>query len=130
LHVGVKGTGKDNLLAFISATPRKAVINENTVKMADVNFMCVHKKLRNKKLAPILMKEIKRRLNLQNIWSGVYTSGDVFPHPFAQAPYFHRSLNAKKNVETGFSVLPQNEPLARYVKRMKLHGLMQMDLKG
>jgi len=98
--------------------------------MAEINFLCVHKKLRTKKLAPILIKEITRRVNLKNIWSAVYTSGDVIPHPFSFAPYYHRSLNPKKNVEVGFSTLPVSEPMARYVKRMKLHGLMDINLVG
>lgn len=129
-HVGVKPVGKNNLLGFISATPVKTTVNEQTVRMAEINFLCVHKKLRSKKLAPILIKEITRRVNLHNIWSAVYTSGDVIPHPFSFAPYLHRSLNPKKNVETGFSTLPSNEPLARYVKRMKIHGLKDIDLIG
>ena len=129
-HIGVKATGKDNLLGFVAATPMKSVINKEVVKIAQTNFLCVHKKLRKKKLAPILIKEITRRVNLHNVWSGIFTSGEVYPHPFTIAPYFHRSLNTKKAVETGFSALPPNEPLPRYVKRMKIHGMMDMALIG
>jgi glycylpeptide N-tetradecanoyltransferase len=67
-HVGVKATGKDGLLAFISGTPRKVQCNENVLRVSVVNFLCVHKKLRSKKLAPILIKEITRRCNLHNVW--------------------------------------------------------------
>jgi hypothetical protein len=32
--------------------------------MVEINFLCVHKKLRDKRLAPLLIKEITRRVNL------------------------------------------------------------------
>lgn len=67
--VGVRASqGKKNLLAFIAAIPVKTVVNGKAIDMAEVNFLCVHKKLRSKKLAPIMIKEVTRRVNLQNIW--------------------------------------------------------------
>jgi len=33
------------------------------MKVANVNFLCVHKKLRKKRLTPVLIKEITRRIN-------------------------------------------------------------------
>jgi glycylpeptide N-tetradecanoyltransferase len=38
------------------------------IKMVEINFLCVHKKLRSKRLAPVLIKEITRRVNLKGIW--------------------------------------------------------------
>ena len=64
--VGVRGNGKLN--GFISAIPVTMVVNGNTVKMAEVNFLCVHKKIRDKKLAPQLIRELTRRVNMKNIW--------------------------------------------------------------
>jgi hypothetical protein len=34
----------------------------------EINFLCVHKKLRSKRLAPVLIKEVTRRVNLQGIF--------------------------------------------------------------
>jgi glycylpeptide N-tetradecanoyltransferase len=120
-HIGVRATsGKKALLGFISGTPVKSMVNGKAIEMAEVNFLCVHKKLRTKKLAPILIKEVTRRVNLSNVWQAFYTSGTVFPMPFTATPYFHRHLNPKKNVETGFAQLPQGEPMARYCKRLKI----------
>ncbi len=36
--------------------------------MVEINYLCVHKKLRSKRLGPVLIKEITRRVNMQNIW--------------------------------------------------------------
>lgn len=33
--------------------------------MVEINFLCVHKVLRDKRLAPVLIQEITRRVNLQ-----------------------------------------------------------------
>lgn len=43
-------------------------LNKSTMMMAEINFLCVHKDLRAKRLAPVLIKEITRRVNLHNIW--------------------------------------------------------------
>jgi glycylpeptide N-tetradecanoyltransferase len=67
-HVGVKSTSNGKLLAFISGTPVKTKVKDNTLKMAEINYLCVHKQLRQKKLAPVMIKEITRRVNLHNIW--------------------------------------------------------------
>jgi glycylpeptide N-tetradecanoyltransferase len=49
--------------------------------------------LRTKKLAPVLIKEITRRVNKCDIWQAVYTAGVVIPPPITAATYYHRSLN-------------------------------------
>lgn len=67
-HVGVRATKTQKLLGFISGIPVKVRVKEQTAKMAEINYLCVHKKLRAKRLAPVLIKEITRRVNLQNIW--------------------------------------------------------------
>lgn len=50
-------------------------------KMVEINFLCVHKKLRSKRVAPVLIREITRRVNLQGIFQAVYTAGVVLPKP-------------------------------------------------
>lgn len=66
-HVGVRADGKDGksqLYGFITGTVVKNVIRGETVKMVEINFLCVHKKLREKRLGPTLIKEVTRRVNL------------------------------------------------------------------
>ena len=43
-------------------------LHEKIVEMAEINFLCVHKKLRAKRLTPMLIKEVTRRINRKNIW--------------------------------------------------------------
>ncbi len=58
---------KKKLCAFISAIPIYLMIEKKKIKMAKVNFLCITKKLREKRLAPILIKELTRRINLKKI---------------------------------------------------------------
>ena len=67
--------------------------------MTEINFLCVHKKIRSKRLAPVLIKEITRRVHVKDMWQAVYTAGVVIPTPISQTRYHHRSLNPKKLIE-------------------------------
>jgi hypothetical protein len=40
--------------------------NHSAIKAVEINFLCVHKKLRSKRLAPVLIKEVTRRVNLES----------------------------------------------------------------
>lgn len=88
-----------------------------TFDSAEINFLCVHKKLRSKRLAPVLIKEVTRRVNLVNIWQAVYTAGVVLPTPFSTCRYYHRNLNPPKLVDIGFSPLPRGSTIARLVRQ-------------
>ena len=41
---------------------------EKKKNLVEINFLCVHKKLRAKRLAPVLIREITRRVNLTGIF--------------------------------------------------------------
>lgn len=118
--VGVRVTSSKKLVGFISGIPADIQVNSNLMKMVEINFLCVHKKLRSRRLAPVLIKEITRRVNLQDIWQATYTAGVVLPTPIAKARYWHRSLNPKKLIEVGFSRLAKNMTMARTVKLYRL----------
>lgn len=119
-HLGVRAEEAGTLLGFISAIPAKIRAYEHAIPMVEINFLCVHKKLRTKRLAPLLIKEITRRVNRQNIWQAVYTAGVVLPNPIVSAQYYHRSLNPKKLIEIGFSGLPRHAKISTMQKLYKL----------
>jgi glycylpeptide N-tetradecanoyltransferase len=120
-HVGVRlTTGKKKLMGFITGVPAEMSVYGTHKRMAEINFLCVHKKLRSKRLAPVLIKEITRRVNLTGVWQAVYTAGVVLPKPVAKNRYYHRSLNPKKLIEIGFSHLQARMTLSRTQKLYKL----------
>ncbi|ODA79476.1 hypothetical protein RJ55_05069 [Drechmeria coniospora] len=105
-HVGVRATQSRKLVAFISAIPCRLRVREKFIMCSEVNFLCIHKKLRGKRLAPVLIKEITRISNLNGVWQGLFTAGIVLPKPVSTCRYFHRSINWQKLNECGFSPLP------------------------
>lgn len=107
-------------MGFITGIPANIQVHEGTIGMAEINFLCVHKKLRSKRLAPVLIKEITRRVNKENIWQAVYTAGVVLPRPVSECRYYHRSLNPKKLIDVGFSHLGPRMTMARTVKLFKV----------
>jgi glycylpeptide N-tetradecanoyltransferase len=117
---GVRTKSNNKLVAFISAVPAHIKVYKEQVEVVEINFLCVHKKLRSKRLAPVLIKEITRRANLAGVFQAVYTAGTVLPVPVASARYFHRSLNPKKLVKVGFSRLGHRMTMARMQKLYKL----------
>merc|ERR1719270_1710159 len=67
-HVGVRVTKNNKLFGFISAVPATIRVYDKTVKMVEINFLCVHKRLRSKRLAPVLIREITRRVNCKGLF--------------------------------------------------------------
>lgn len=55
--------------------------------MVEVNFLCVHKKLRSKRVAPVLIREISRRVQKQGLFQAVYSASSVLPTPVASCRY-------------------------------------------
>ncbi|CRK90794.1 CLUMA_CG004484, isoform A [Clunio marinus] len=119
-HVGVRVAKSGRLIAFISAIPAEVKVYERKLKVVEINFLCVHKKLRSKRLAPVLIREITRRVNLTGIFQAVYTAGVVLPKPVTTCRYWHRSLNPKKLIDVNFSCLSRNMTMQRTIKLYKL----------
>lgn len=114
--------------------------------MVEVNFLCVHKKLRFKRVAPVLIKEITRQVHKQGIFQAIYSTSAVLPKPIASSRYeraltaflitimchlnsflcivgkrsWHRSLNPRKLIELNFSSLTNNMTLQRVIKLNRL----------
>ncbi|KAF4463642.1 glycylpeptide N-tetradecanoyltransferase [Fusarium albosuccineum] len=119
-HVGVRASQSRKLVAFISAIPVKLRVRENFITCSEVNFLAIHKKLRGKRLTPVLIKEITRRSNQNEIWQGLYTAGVVLPKPVSTCRYFHRALNWQKLYECGFSPLPPNSKPQYQIRKYAL----------
>ncbi|XP_035902563.1 glycylpeptide N-tetradecanoyltransferase [Anopheles stephensi] len=119
-HCGVRVVKSGRLVGFISAIPGTLNVHRKKQRMVEINFLCVHKKLRSKRLAPVLIREITRRVNLTGIFQAVYTAGVVLPKPVSSCRYWHRSLNPKKLIDVKFSYLSRNMTMQRTIKLYKL----------
>ncbi|ERF68035.1 Glycylpeptide N-tetradecanoyltransferase [Endocarpon pusillum Z07020] len=116
-HIGVRATKSRKLVASIFGIPVHIRIRDVDLKATEINFLCIHKKLRSKRLAPLLIKEVTRRCYLAGIYQAIYTAGVVLPKPVGTCRYFHRPLDWLKLYDVGFSPLPPGSTKARMITR-------------
>lgn len=126
LHVCVRVKANNKLVALITGIPAHINAHGKVVEMVEINFLCVHKRLRAKRLTPVLIKEVTRRVNLGNVWQAVYTAGVVLPKPVARNRYYHRSLNPKKLIDISFSRLQPRMTLSMTIKLYKVPASTQV----
>ncbi|KAI0041127.1 N-myristoyl transferase [Auriscalpium vulgare] len=119
-HVGVRVSSNKKLVAFISGVPITLRVRNHTVHASEINYLCIHKKLRAKRLAPVLIKEVTRQCNLKGIFQAIYTAGVVLPTPVSTCRYYHRTLNVPKLVDVKFTYVPRNMTIARMIRQYKV----------
>lgn len=132
-HIGVRAKSKEEgkkgkLVAFISAIPVELKVRKNTLKASEVNFLTIHRKLRSKRLAPVLIKEVTRKCFRSGVYQALYTAGTLLPTPVATCKYFHRSLDWEHLYATGFSHLPPGSNTTR--QRIKYNLPSKPSLKN
>eukprot|EP01059_Diplonema_ambulator_P002760 TRINITY_DN12408_c0_g1_i1.p1 TRINITY_DN12408_c0_g1~~TRINITY_DN12408_c0_g1_i1.p1 ORF type:complete len:484 (+),score=190.22 TRINITY_DN12408_c0_g1_i1:54-1454(+) len=120
-HVGIRSTEDPKIMiGFISGIPVNISARGNKVRMCEINFLCVNKNSRTKGLAPVLISEVTRRVNLKGIWQAIYTAGILITSTIAQCQYWHRSLNPQKLIQVGFSRIPPSfEKFAKPMDQVK-----------
>ncbi|CAD6889758.1 unnamed protein product [Tilletia controversa] len=134
-HLGVRVTSTRKLVAFISGIPHELRVRNQSLHSVEINFLCVHKKLRSKRLAPVLIKEVTRQCHLTGIFQAIYTGGIVIPTPVSCARYYHRAINPRKLLEVGFSAVPKGMDREAYFRRYEvpketnLPGLREMKVE-
>lgn len=119
-HCGVRVDSNKKLVGFIAAVPADVRIYEIEKRVAQVKFLCVHKKLRLKRMTPVLIRELTRRVNQQGVCQAVYTAGIVLPTPLSSCRLWHRPLNSRKLMDVNYPGLRQNMNLQRALKFHRL----------
>ena len=101
LHLGLVYKSK-YLIGFITGTNVKIILKNQIYKMAEINFLCIDKSVRNKNLAPLLIKEITRRIALTDTQIALYTISKKITEPFVECNYYNYYINIKKLQECKF----------------------------
>ena len=117
LIVAVKCNNR--LVACICGIPLTMNIYDKFVNLIEINLLCVHPKLRTKRLAPVLIKEVTRRTNLHNIWQAIYTGDKDLPNCLVSCTYYHRPINVPKLIDLEFMSCPKKLSLTTYSKSFK-----------
>lgn len=104
LVVAARVSKNKKIVGFISGVIVNMFVGTNTLKMADIDFLCVHPSLRNKSLASVLIKEVTRRvINSHGISQGIYSAARHLPKPISSVKFYHKHINIKKLVDVGFA---------------------------
>lgn len=101
--IGVRVRKNKLLVGLITAIPSKISIEGKIIRMAVPGFLCVHTKLRGKRLTPVLIKELKRRVATNKIYQAAYTIPKLLPTPISQSSYWFRVLNFKRMRDVPYS---------------------------
>lgn len=129
-HIGIRTASKDGkkgkLVASIAGIPVTLNVRGKTINASEINFLAIHRKLRNKRLAPVLIKEVTRRCYQNDIFQALYTAGTLLPTPVSTCRYFHRSIDWEHLYKTGFSHMPQNSSELRQKLKYKLETSTQI----
>ena len=116
------------LVGFISGIPHNITHNGKTEKWCAVNFLCVHSRLRTKKLAPVLIWELARRVRVEKIYRAVFSGAGVPSKPFAAANYMHRPVSLKKVSACGYYPIPKDK-MATCQKRFAIPNLLHSECR-
>lgn len=130
LIFGIRELRTGRLVGFITALIVRLGIEGKEVQVSEVNFLCVVKAFRKYSIASVLIREVTRRSNLKAVWQGFYTSGTLLPTPFAEARYYHRSLNPRKLIAARFSYLPPSQTIGIYQKLHAVPETLTFELRG
>lgn len=118
LAVRVEKTKK--LVACITGVPIKLKLpmERVVIKTVEINFLCVHKKLRDKRLAPVLIGGIKRyiRDTSESIKCAIYTMPFEVAQCVTEYKYYHRIIDIGKFLEAN-DTLVGDQQLKRLQKK-------------
>jgi len=95
---------------LFSSTKNYQIFNKETL-LADVNYLVIHPKLRNKNITPLFIKEFVRRMTNQEIKAGFFATEKYIPTPFCKIEHYYRPLNYRKLYQSGFIKLDDNVTL-------------------
>src|SRR5574338_404844 len=104
LHIGVRVVSNKKLVAFIAGIPTLLTIHGKNVPLVEIDYLCINKKLRGKRLAPILIQEVTRRVYSIQMFSAIYTFREDRMKPICKATYWHRFLDIEKCLDTKFFI--------------------------
>jgi glycylpeptide N-tetradecanoyltransferase len=98
--------------------------------MCEVNFLAVHRSLRSKRMAQIVIQEVMRRKRVLGFPQAYYTSGHSMPTPFCTSHYANRFINSKKLVEIKYTNKPANMTMKQFEKKYQLPDRSGIDITG
>lgn len=133
--VGIETTENRKIVGFISAVPTLVDTSKRLSTIAEVNFLCVHHRLRGKRLAAVLIKELLRcvLISCNQIRQAIFT-GDVSHSlplkPLVETRFFHRPLDVDHLIDCNFFSPDTISPMLTRERARKLYNVNSIKVSG
>lgn len=106
--VGIRVKETKKLVAMITASPRTLYVLGKEYRTAYVDHLCIHPRLRHKRLAPLLIRTITRRIAESGYLHAIYTGTTLLPGHWCSFQQFGRALRPDVLIESGFWKVPDH----------------------
>ena len=120
---------KEKVVGSIIGTPANISIFDKLDIIIDTSFLCISKKIREKSLASIMIKELLRRMYFNNVQFGYYTTHLLLPNILTCATYYHRPINIKKLVNIDFISKPSYMSMGTFEELYKTKDKLTLNLR-
>lgn len=97
---------------------------------AYTNYLAVHRKLRNKRLAQVVIQEALRRTRADGIQVSFYHSARCQPTPFLAIRSCLRLLNTNKLIDVRYTSLPKGMTRQEFAKKFELPKKDRINIVG
>ncbi len=92
----------DELIGFVCGKKINISLFKKQSTIAEIDFLCVKKDERNKKLCPLLINKIQKKFNDINIYEAIFTSEHNYPNKVTHCDYYVRFINIKKLIDINY----------------------------
>jgi glycylpeptide N-tetradecanoyltransferase len=86
---------RDEMIGYILAREHDLVLRNIHHPAVSINFLCIDREFRNKNFAPLMIKEITRIANLNNIFKAIFTAERDYGFSISKARYYHYPLRVE-----------------------------------
>jgi len=124
-------------VGFIMGTVVNFVLNEENIKMTEVNLLCVHPSLRQKNYGLYIINEFVRRVGMVGYCEAIYTGINKLNWPtqyISTAQYYHRPLDLDYLLNLNFTTCEPYKSIEEKKKKIYLplvpKGLKELDEKN
>jgi glycylpeptide N-tetradecanoyltransferase len=94
---------KDNdIIGLMCGVVNNMQIGKRSCQNVEINFVCIKKVFRAKRLLPVLATEFNLRMNKLGYKHGFFATNKYVPKPFSKLNAYHRAINMKKLIDVGF----------------------------
>lgn len=103
---GIRIIKNKNPVGFISANTITLCISGEIIKCLEIDFLCIHPKLRHKKMTNVLVLKIQKEIS--DIKIAFFTGAEKHLGYICEKQIYHFPINYKKLLNLGFTGKPNN----------------------